>query len=201
MLSTYFKRKMMSAPPTTTSMKADTGATGHFIAYNRTNLPLNPVSPVNPAIKVILPNGATMESTHTTTLPIPSLPSQATTAHAFPTLASGSLLSVGKLCDQNCTAVFTKKQLEIHKNQNIKIITTQSPLLTGSRNPPLRPLWSINLSKTFTQTLVVNAVVHTPSIRNRVAFYHAAMFSPTISTWTNAVRNKFLTSWPTLTVS
>ena len=27
------------------------------------------------------------------------------------------------------------------------------------------------------------------------------MFSPTISTWTNAVRNKFLTSWPTLTVS
>ena len=205
----------MSAPPTTNSIKADTGATGHFIDQPSTNLNLTKVAPItNPSIKVLLPNGDTMQSTHTTTLPI-NLPQSARTAHVFPSLASGSLLSVGKLCDEGCTAVFTKKKLEIHKNKNISIKTTKPALLTGSRDPPYQQLWNIQLSQptpiqkkaiptraTILAALpALNSVIHTPSIRNRVAFYHAAMFSPTVSTWTNAVRNNFLTTWPSLTVA
>jgi hypothetical protein len=140
-----------------------------------------------------------MKSTHTATLPIPSLSPKATKAHVFSSLASGSLLSVGKICDQNCTAIFTSDKVSIHKNNSINISTKAPPILHGTRNSPTQPLYKINLQNPPTPHLT-NNVVRNPAIRNRVAFYHAAMFSPTITTWTKAVRNNFLHGWPELTI-
>jgi hypothetical protein len=51
---------------------------------------------------VRLPNGATMESSHTAELDIPELNSAASKAHVFPGMAHHSLLSVGQLCDEGC---------------------------------------------------------------------------------------------------
>jgi hypothetical protein len=41
--------------------------------------------------------------------------------------------------------------------------------------------------------------VNLPHLRDRIAFYHAAMFSPVISTWTDAINAGFLDSFPELT--
>jgi hypothetical protein len=52
-----------------------------------------------------------MEATcqaHTNFLPITGIPEAATVAPIFPNLKSGSLLSVGQLCDYGCEAMFTK---------------------------------------------------------------------------------------------
>jgi hypothetical protein len=38
-----------------------------------------------------------------------------------------------------------------------------------------------------------------PHLQDRIAFYHAALFSPVLSTWTNAINAGYLDSWPALT--
>jgi hypothetical protein len=53
------------------------------------------VAPIN----ATLPDGATIQSTHTCDLLLPQLPLAATKAHIIPGLATSSLLSVGKLVD------------------------------------------------------------------------------------------------------
>jgi hypothetical protein len=49
---------------------------------------------------VRLPNGATIESSHTAELNILELNSAASIAHVFPGMANHSLLSVGQLCNE-----------------------------------------------------------------------------------------------------
>ena len=193
----------MSAPPiTTNTIMADTGATGHFLDKRTSILKTTAVSRTNPSIDVLLPNNQIMQSSHTSSLPIPSLPASATKAHVFSSLASGSLLSVGKLCDHKCTAIFTNNKVTIHNSNKIDITATAPPILQGTRNAPLQPLYKINLPPLQpTLRATANAVIHNPSIRNRVAFYHAATFSPTVTTWTKAVRNNFLHGWPELTTT
>jgi hypothetical protein len=38
-----------------------------------------------------------------------------------------------------------------------------------------------------------------PHLADRIAFYHAALFSPSLSTWCTAINNGHMTSWPELT--
>jgi hypothetical protein len=51
------------------------------------------------------------------------------------------------------------------------------------------------------QTLTCNAVTTTvtQTVAERVAFYHAALFSPTMSTWCKAIDAGHFVSWPELT--
>jgi hypothetical protein len=57
-------------------------------------------------LTVRLPNGATMESSHTAELDIPELNAAASKAHVFPGMANNSLLSVGQLCDEGYIVTF-----------------------------------------------------------------------------------------------
>jgi hypothetical protein len=38
-----------------------------------------------------------------------------------------------------------------------------------------------------------------PHLQDRIAFYHAALFSPVLSTWTHTINAGYLDSWPELT--
>jgi hypothetical protein len=67
----------------------DSGCTVHFLLV--TAPCLNKVMSRNP-LTVRLPNGATMESSHTVDLDIPELNAAASKAHAFPGMAHHSLL-------------------------------------------------------------------------------------------------------------
>jgi hypothetical protein len=57
-------------------------------------------------LRVRLPNGATMDSSHTTSLDIPELSEDASVAHVFPAMVNTSLLSVGQVCNEGYSITF-----------------------------------------------------------------------------------------------
>ena len=63
----------------------DSGCSGHYIPPG---FPLNDINPTQIGLQVTLPDSTKISSTHTATLPIPTLPPSATTAHVFPHLHS-----------------------------------------------------------------------------------------------------------------
>jgi hypothetical protein len=114
----------------------DSGCTGHFLLVNAPCL--NKIKSQN-ALTVRLPNGATMESTHTAALNIPELNKAASIAHVLPGMANHSLLSVGKLCNEGYTVTFRNKSVTICNSQELQILKGTRDLDTG--------LWRINLRK------------------------------------------------------
>ena len=177
----------------------DTGCTGHYIHITTPHLNR---TLANPGISVLLPDGNTIHSTHTATLDLPHLPPAARIAHIFPTLSSGSLLSIGLLCDHGCTATFNP--------HTVDITLDGATILTGTRSPTTN-LWTVDLSRLRPQESPIFLSHHQPphrinallasdaTIARRVAFYHAALFSPSISTWCAALDRGHLTTWPDLT--
>jgi hypothetical protein len=69
-------------------------------------------------LTVRLPNGATMESSHTAKLDIPELNAAASKAHVFPGTANHSLLLVGQLCDEGYTVTFKRAAVTIYDPDN-----------------------------------------------------------------------------------
>ena len=125
-------------------MKIDSGASANFHEVSH-HLRHQPISTMNPSVHVIVPNGQIMTSISTANLPLPGLPSLATLSHGFPSLASGSLLSVGQICDNQCTAIFTDRTVRMYHNKDVNIRTTQPAFLSGTRNSPSQPLYSVRL--------------------------------------------------------
>ena len=103
----------------------DTGATHHFFTKSSTSI-LSNIHLVADVIRVLLPNNAVIDSTHKANINIPTLPPTATETHLFPSLASDNLLSIGQLCDNGCTAQFTK--------DTATISFRDQPILRGTRN-------------------------------------------------------------------
>ena len=152
---------------------------------------LSDIQHASSGIKVLLPNSNTIQSTHKATLNIPTLPNQAKTFHLFRSLSSGSLLSVEQLCDAGCTATFSNTSAEIsHQGK---------PLLRGKRHPSTA-LWHLDPATPGQRT--PNPSMHTavglPGAAARMKFYHAALFSPSLSTLHQAIRSGFLSSFPGL---
>jgi hypothetical protein len=114
----------------------DSGCTGHFLLANAPCL--NKFKSHNP-LTVRLPNGATMESTHTASLDIPELNKAASIAHIFLGMANHSLLSVGKLCNEGYSVTFRIDAVTIYNSQNVQSLKGAYDLDTG--------LWRINLRK------------------------------------------------------
>ena len=187
--------------PSAAPLIADTGCSAHYIQVT------GPVTDIQPAcnpISVVLPDGTTMISTHTASLPIPSLPYAARSCHLFPSLATGSLLSIGQLCDHGCTALFTATHLHI--------ALAGQPLLEGYRSGPYGH-WIVHLQPHVPGTTpsplpappvtpsdhMALALLPTSLLTAKIAFYHAAMFSPTWSTWCAAIDAGHLATWPDLT--
>ena len=87
----------------------------------------------------MLPDTSTIHATEEGMLPISDLLSKAAKkTMILPNLHSSSLISLGQLCDDNCTVILTKQQLLILKKGNI--------ILTGLRNAT-DGLWDIPINK------------------------------------------------------
>ena len=138
------QKHIVSAPPPI-NLKINSGATHNFREIGSTDLLQQPNINYNPAARVILPNGASMVSSATTHLPIPSLPPSATKSHGFNHLASGSLFSVGKVCDHNFTAVFDNNSVKIFKSTELNITALCPPIIQGCCNLPSQTLYSVSL--------------------------------------------------------
>jgi hypothetical protein len=114
----------------------DSGCTVHFLLVNAPCL--NKVKSRTP-LTVHLPNGATMESSHTAELDIPELKAAASKEHVSPGMAHQSLLSVGQLCDEGYIVTFKKDTVTICNSKISQILSGPRDLNTG--------LWRINLKK------------------------------------------------------
>jgi hypothetical protein len=148
----------------------DSGSTGHFLLV--TAPCLNKVASRNP-LTVRLPNGATMESSHTAGLDIPGLNAAASKAHVFPGMFHRSLLSVGQLCDEGHIVTFRRDTVTICNSENSK-------LLTGPRDDSTGP-WQINLKQTnkHIPNPIANNVYELRNTGALVHYLHKALFSPT----------------------
>jgi hypothetical protein len=69
---------------------------------------------------------------------------------------------------------------------------------------PFEPLYNIRMPPkappSYTGIHAANSPTgKLPHLHNRIAFYHAALFSPVLSTWSHAISAGYLDSWPALT--
>jgi hypothetical protein len=153
---------------------------------------LNKVKSQN-QLTVRLPNGTTMESTHTASLYIPELNRSALIAHIFPGMTNQSLLSVGQFCNESYSTTFRIDAVTICNSQEVQILKGARDLDTG--------LWRINLRKEYQQHPheVTNIVYELHNTGALVSYLHKAMFSPTKYTLLQVVKNSHLITWPGLT--
>jgi hypothetical protein len=125
-------------------------------------------------LNVNMPNGTTIQSSHTCNLLLTDLPPQARQAQILPGLVHNSLISVGKLCDNGCSVTFTQDQVTVSKNEKC--------VMNGSRDPKSR-LWRVDLKKRFETNQVQCNHAHDNSNQKDLNNYlHAACFSPVKST-------------------
>ena len=107
-------------------------------------------------------------------------------AHVFNDLTTGSLISTGQLCDDNCIAIFT--------NFDVKCLTQNQVIVTGLRernnglwNIPLEPSTPAQQSSTRYHPCQANRILLYGTTNHELAkYFHAAAFSPVKSTFITA---------------
>jgi hypothetical protein len=141
---------------------------------------------------VRLPNGATMESSHTAELDIPEL-NRCIQGTCFPGMANHSLLSVGQLCDEGYIVTFKQASVTICDSEKSQILGGPRDLNTG--------LCCINLKQTNNHIPepIANNLYELRNTEALVHYLHKALFSPTKSAMIQAVKDGHLITWPGLT--
>ena len=143
-----------------------------------------------------------MRATYTVRIPISNkdLSSSAQSGHILDNIKTGSLISIVKLCDDNCAATFTKKYVHIVKNGHLLIKVTQNKS-NGFVHIPLSQQNQFPLSNTATTTpnLACSIISSTPKKSELAASLHRTIFSPMPSTLLISVKLGHFTTWPGLT--
>jgi hypothetical protein len=167
----------------------NSGCTGHFLLVNAQCL--NKVKSRTP-LTVRLPNGATMESSHTAELDIPELNAAAYKAHVFPDMANHSLLSVGQFCNEGYIVTFKHASVTICNSEKSLILSGPRDLDTG--------LWRINLKQrnNHIPEPIANNVYELRNTVSLVHYLHKALFSPMKSALLQAVKDGHIITWPSL---
>jgi hypothetical protein len=151
------------------------------------------IQPTSRAIHVTMPDGPTIKSTHEGNLPFHHLPLEARKAHLFPELTHHSLISVGLLCNNGCTATITRNRMNIRHNG--AIILTGQCHSNGLWVADLLPRHAAPPAQKFS-----HAAINSSTIQDLVQFLHAALFSPVPTTLIKVIENNRFTTWPGLTV-
>ena len=123
----------------------DSGATSHFV------LPGTPVKNVQittSPLKINLPDGEQIMSTHTCELDVPWLPEAARKAHIVPGLAHSLLISIKILCDAKCTVEFDNEHCRVYFRKKLVWQGEREPC-TGLWVLPMQPLQSTPTNNAF----------------------------------------------------
>ena len=183
---------------------ADTGCTAHFFTIDAL---YHNARPAPKPISIQNPNGSIMTSNTIADIRLPNLPASfppsALQIYVVPALQTKSLMSLGQLCDAGCSIKLTSTTLEVMYNDTC--------ILQGTRTE-LSKLWHVDLSEAPEPPVVR---VEPPALRiehtaylaaggaspaHLVAFHHASLGAPTISTLEKALRLNYITGFPGLTV-
>ena len=80
------------------------------------NAPVHNVKWADFPINVGLPNGMQLQAHKICTLPLESVPPEAKEAYMVQGIDK-NLISIGKLCDAGCEAIFTAEEVGIYENK------------------------------------------------------------------------------------
>lgn len=117
------------------NVKIDSGASSNYIRPEDAHI-LNNIER-QPGLPVTLPDAGVIKSTHKGILPLSAtLSDNAKTATILPGLKSSSLISTGKICDDDNMVIFDKDSVKAipHSNAVVQAINKQPVLLEGKRN-------------------------------------------------------------------
>jgi hypothetical protein len=144
-----------------------------------------------------------------------------------PGIMNNTLLSTGKMADENYIAIYDKEECNIYDGNTTKITVSKKEVLKGYRCPktgqwriPLKPVphshnhYFNNMPTPKTlisnnkQTILVDRpsphdaianVYELPSTEQTVRYLHAAAGFPTKPTWLAAIRKGSYDTWPGIT--
>jgi hypothetical protein len=102
----------MNAPTDDTAI-FDSGCTSDFLSAAA---PCIDKQAAHVPLNVNMPNGMTLQSSHTRNLLLTDLPHQARQAHILLGLVHNSLISVGQLCDNEYSVTFIHDQVMVSRN-------------------------------------------------------------------------------------
>ena len=172
------------------TFKADSGASKHYLKINDMHV-LTHMTDVAKSRQVTLPNNEKIEITKEGILPLNlKISAEGRKASVLPGLQNTSLLSLGQLCDDDCTIALSKSDMKVYKNNNL--------ILKGIRNIT-DGLWDVQITprKLPPMTEEVNVMIRLDGAKMDLANYlHASLFSPMPSTLHKAIKNKHLITWP-----
>ena len=115
-----------------------------------------------------------------------SLPRYDIQSYILPGMTNESLLSVRQLCDKGLKAIFTKDSLKIKQGHKT--------VITGTRNPK-DGLWDVPFPSK--NSISANYIVTKDKTKYELAKYlHACAFSPSLDTFTKAIKNGNFITWP-----
>ena len=175
-------------------------------------MPSAPVLDINhtaPSTTVRTATGHHTASSATALLPIPGLPPTARHGHVMPGFTN-NLVSIGSLCDADCSAYFNKTTVTIFNPAGL-------PILHGYRETAGARLWRFNLCATTpsarppalaalahlattpTPTESARRAYDLPSTPALIGFLHATAGYPVKSTWLAAIKAGNYATWPGLT--
>ena len=130
-----------------------------------------------------------MNATRTGKIPLASsLSYHFKKAHIFDGLHSASLISLGKMCDDDCVAILDKKDINIIKGKTL--------ILKGHRNK-IDVLWDIPISIPV-RHLAMAIIAKDKTNIELIQYLHGLCFSPTPRNFLKAINNGNFLTWPGL---
>ena len=100
---------------------------------------------------------------------------------------------MGQLCDNDCTAIFSKHHCTIYDKHN-------QPVVTGIRNHTTG-LYEQHIPTHNNQNIhQANATLPTTNLQDHIKYLHQCAFSPTTRTWIQAVKKGHFKTWPGVTI-
>ena len=131
-----------------------------------------------------------MLSTHTGLLPnLPTLSNSSKECQICPEQSGPSLLSVGKLCDDNCLAICDKAKCIVYKKK---------PIIKALRCPTTG-MYVTDLTNPLLQQSMAHSNLQQFTSLERLRFLHGALGFHPLSTLRRAVNAGYLRSFPDLT--
>jgi hypothetical protein len=94
----------------------DSGCTINFLSAAA---PCSDKQAAHVPLNVNMPNGTTIQLSHTCNLLLADLPPQARQAHILPGPVHNSLISLGQLFDNGCIVTFTQDQVTVSKKRKM----------------------------------------------------------------------------------
>ena len=166
---------------------ADAGATSHIL------LPQAPIMNIHPTIKPLkinLPDGVTLQSTHTAHLAILWLPDAAREAHIISSLNHTSLVLIKSLFNagETCNVTYNEAIWQGYREPT-----------TGLWVSPLRPEAPKLLSQSHIKPKLTEAVYNIHALTSKeslVKFLQQCLFSPPKQTLLKALESNQFPTWP-----